>query len=331
MASQQPQIYIQLVPSGLILDSCQTGYIPSGLSRPMIFNIGGTQYMKLDASGNVFINNLAGFGNSGTVNVNNQGELVWGSIPNGGGGVGATGPTGPQGQQGSPGATGPQGSGGPGFTGPTGPRGNTGPTGPQGNQGIQGATGPTGPQGNQGSPGATGPQGSGGPGFTGPQGPQGSPGATGGGGGLTGIHLVDPSSNPITYFNSINFIGMVGTTGPTLNEATVNLNQVNIISTGITATYTSNLFCVQSMVSTGPAAQVILPTGFVSGQEWTVSDPYGILGVSTGATGPSVLVIPSQQGASPALVVGQTGYLIAGRYSTISFINIASGTWAVEQ
>jgi hypothetical protein len=246
----------------------------------MIFNIGGTQYMKLDASGNVFINNLAGFGNSGTVNVNNQGELVWGAIPAGGGGGGA------------------------------------------------GPTGPTGPQGQQGSPGATGPQGSGGPGFTGPQGPQGSPGAAGG---LTGIKLVDPSSNPITYFNSINFIGMVGTTGPTLNEATVNLNQVNIISTGITATYTSNLFCVQSMVSTGPAAQVILPTGFVSGQEWTVSDPYGILGVSTGATGPSVLVIPSEQGPSPALVVGQTGYLIAGRYSTISFINIASGTWAVEQ
>ena len=82
MAVAAPQNYIQLSPTGLTIDSCQTGYLPSGISRPMQLNVGGTGAMILTATG-VVVKSLAGYG-AGIVDVSNTGQLSWGTLPAGG-------------------------------------------------------------------------------------------------------------------------------------------------------------------------------------------------------------------------------------------------------
>ena len=115
--------------------------------------IGPVRISTLNATGNIFVNNLAGlrgynpnpnnsddFSRLAPVKVNSGIEFPDGTIQTtastgggGGGGVGPTGPAGPQGITGETGPTGPAGIPGTGVAGPTGPageRGEAGPTGP---------------------------------------------------------------------------------------------------------------------------------------------------------------------------------------------------------
>ncbi len=206
------------------------------------------------------------------------------------GAIGATGPTGATGSAGAVGAAGAQG--------PTGSIGATGPTGATGSQGAVGAAGAAGSTGAQG---ATGPLGAtGANGATGNQGSQGPQGATGSAGtqGPTGAQVLGPSSNQFSL------------------DTTVHANNYTIPNTDTFVYYLVGN-------GTGGPTNLILPK--------SANVPVGrlIVGIPGNPTGASTQGVSFQVQSGDSLVDAGTAVATVGSNSSITVVNLGSGTWQV--
>ena len=210
--------------------------------------------------------------------------------------------------------------------------GPTGPTGPQGNQGSPGVTGATGVQGIQGSPGVTG--------ATGPAGPSlgivtgyflasgayvsqtgwAPSGILSASGMNTGIWFYNNGAT-LGEFSSINLMGVIGVTGPSAQQITLNEYSITKITTSTTITGTYNLYALATLVGT---CYVRLPTGPSSnpGCCYTVSDMNGTVSLPSGIS--CLITTPSG-----SYIDGQTGFVMGTPYDSIDIVCVNTGTWKI--